>query len=46
MLVSLLGFITWTQMHARIIESYPKLTPEVLLEVQEERMSPGINGTP
>lgn len=36
LIVALFGWVAWTQMRARIIESYPKTLPDMLARTQKE----------
>jgi predicted negative regulator of RcsB-dependent stress response len=36
LIVVLFGWVAWTQMHARIIESYPKTLPDMMVRTQKE----------
>lgn len=36
LIVVLFGFVAWTQMNARIVESYPKTLPDLMVRTQKE----------
>lgn len=36
LIVTLLGFVVWTQMHVRILDSYPKTLPDMMVRTQRE----------